>query len=584
MKKIVFSFAFLLLAASMAFAQTMSDALTFSQTNYYGTARTMGMGNAVTAIGGDLGAIPVNPAGGAVSAFSQFSFSTGWTTSSSVSSYAASYDAYDQSANFTGSFDDSKTRMTIPSIGCNAYFETGERYGLIGWNFGFLLNRSQTFTGIMSATGLEGHTSLTGAMAARADGMPGNILDNDSKFDSGYAWNSICAYNGGLINFNSTANNYFGSAETVNPDGTYEVLGVLKQNIGTVTTGSRNDMVMNWGANIDNRLFLGASLGMPIMAYKYSEYYNEKAQDPLDFPVTPEYILKGVAQKGNPTYYVGSTYKYDYVADISGVNLKLGVIWLPTSGLRLGAAFQTPTVLSIEERWYVDVSSEFKDASQNMDAYSPTAETAYNFRAPYSANFGLAYTLGRAGLISFDYELTDFSVMKFSEQYVDTEFAYEDPFYRVNRLNKLFCGVQHSLRAGVEFRVLPSLSLRAGYNMSTSPERYYTDNDGLTVNASTYDNWFEDYEKGKYTLVDGSMRYFQDKISSISFGAGYSSPGSFYADIAFRRTSLPETRYSPYSNYLSHKATDGNIYDIVAPQVKSGNSLFDAVLTFGWRF
>ena len=584
MKKILVSLASLILMASLASAQTMTDALTFSQTNYYGTARTMGMGNAVTAIGGDLGAVPVNPAGGAVSSFSQFSFSTGWTTSSSTSSYAASYDSYDQDPQFNGSFDNSKTRMTIPSIGANVYFETGERYGLIGWNFGFILNRSQTFTNMMSASGLEGHTSMTGALAAFADGMPGNILDKkDEKYDLGYAWNSVCAYDGGLINYNSTANNYFGSAETANPDGSYEVLGVLKQNIGTTTLGSRNDMVMNWGANIDNRLFIGASLGMPLMTYKYSEYYNESSQDPLDFPVTPEYILNGAVEKGNPTYYVGSTYKYNYVADVSGVNLKVGVIWLPTSGLRLGAAFQTPTAISIEERWYVDMSSEFKDASQNLDSYSPTAETSYNFRAPYSANFGLAYTLGRSGLVSFDYELTDFSVMKFSEQYVDESYVYEDPFYRVNRLNKLFCGVQHSLRAGVEFRVHPCFSVRAGYNLSTNPQRYYTDNEGLTIYAADYDNWFNDYESGKYSLEDGSARYFQDGMSSYSFGVGYTSPGSFYADFAFRRTSLPNSNYRPYSNYLSH-TVGGKVYDIVAPQVESRNTLFDAVFTFGWRF
>jgi ATP-binding cassette subfamily B protein len=79
-------------------------------------------------------------------------------------------------------------------------------------------------------------------------------------FDSDYAWNSICAYNGGLINYKSDVQSYFGSAETVTPAGTgynYEMLGWLRQNIGTTTIGSRNDMVLNYGANIDNRLFIG---------------------------------------------------------------------------------------------------------------------------------------------------------------------------------------------------------------------------------------------------------------------------------------------------------------------------------------
>ena len=90
MKKILISLASLMLIASLAMGQTVSDALTFGQNNYYGTARTMGMGNAVTAVGGDLGTVSFNPAGGSVSSFSQFTFSSGWTTSSSISSYAPS--------------------------------------------------------------------------------------------------------------------------------------------------------------------------------------------------------------------------------------------------------------------------------------------------------------------------------------------------------------------------------------------------------------------------------------------------------------------------------------------------------------
>ena len=589
MKKIIVSLASLMLIASLASAQTMTDALTFSQTNYYGTARTMGMGNAVTAIGGDLGSINVNPAGGAVSAYSQFTFSTGWSTSSTTSAYASSYDSYDGSAAFTGGFENNKTRMTIPNIGMNLYLETGERSGLLGWNFGFVINRAQTYTNMLSASGLEGHTSMTGALAAFADGMPGDILkDSDNMFDSQYSWNSILAYDGGLINYKSDAGSYFGSAETVTPSGSgynYEMLGWLRQNIGTTTIGSRNDMVMNWGANIDNRLFLGFSMGIPMINYKYSEYYSEVSQDPADFPVTPEYYSKnsgGYIQEPS-TFYLGSTYKYNYVADVAGVNAKLGVIWLPTDGLRLGAAFQTPTALTINERWYIDVESEFQNSSLNANPGSPTAEAEYNFRAPYSANFGLAYTIGRSGLFSVDYELIDFSVMKFSEAYVDDSYSYTDPFYRVNRLNKLFCGVQHNLRIGAEFRVLPSFSLRAGYNLTTSPQRYYTDNTGVKVDAAEYDAWFNDFESGKYTLVDGSATYFQDRVKSISFGAGYSSPGSFYADLAIRRTTLPDTYYNPYSNYLSHTVA-GKVYDIVSPQVRTSNSLFDAVITFGWRF
>ena len=47
-------------------AQDWQDARYFTENNYLGTARTLGMGNAVTAIGGDPGAVGFNPAGSAV--------------------------------------------------------------------------------------------------------------------------------------------------------------------------------------------------------------------------------------------------------------------------------------------------------------------------------------------------------------------------------------------------------------------------------------------------------------------------------------------------------------------------------------
>lgn len=52
-------------------AQNVTDALRFSENEYYGTARSVAMGNAFTALGGDLGSVSINPAGSAVQNYSQ---------------------------------------------------------------------------------------------------------------------------------------------------------------------------------------------------------------------------------------------------------------------------------------------------------------------------------------------------------------------------------------------------------------------------------------------------------------------------------------------------------------------------------
>lgn len=566
----------------------MSDALTYSTSNYYGSARTMGMGNAVTAIGGDLGSISVNPAGGSVAGYSQFAFSLGTTTSSSATSYASSYNSSTDNPVWISGFNDSRTRFTLPGAGINLRFDTGLSSGVLCWNFGFLYNRSQTFTNAVSGGGLNQYTTITGAMADAATGMAGTSYDDNSAYDS-WAWNPLAAYRGGLINFNSDAGTYYGSGEfkDYNPitnEYTYTMLGKVRQNFGATVLGSRHDMVFNWGMNINDRVFLGANLAVPIINYRYGEYYSEVVPDDekANFTVAPEWMEGGVAQTGANTVYLGSNYKYDYRSDVTGVNLKLGVIWLPTDGLRLGMAFQTPTAYTINEKWYVSASSRFEATDLNASEISPTAEADYSFVAPYVFNVGAAYTFGRYGMVSADYELTDFSIMKFSTLDDDDLFGPTvDPYYRVNRLNNLFCGVSHSLRLGLELRPLPYLAVRAGYNLTTSPVRSYMDTDGFEVDANEYDIYFDNFENGTYQLIESSRKYSSDKTVSYSLGLGYISGGAFFADFALRRTSLPSTNYSPYSNYIWDDAA-GQTY--VAPTLHSKHKMVDAVLTLGWRF
>ena len=55
-----------LAAAASLYGQTADVAVLLSQEQTEGSARTMAMGNAFTALGGDIGAISVNPAGSAV--------------------------------------------------------------------------------------------------------------------------------------------------------------------------------------------------------------------------------------------------------------------------------------------------------------------------------------------------------------------------------------------------------------------------------------------------------------------------------------------------------------------------------------
>ena len=113
----------ILLAASASglYAQGLFEAMTFSQNTYYGTARSMALGNAMTAVGGDLGSIVINPAGSAVSSYSQFTLSPSLSISSSKAGYAAIAGTDPYSGEETSRY----TRFFMPNIGLNLRYDTG---------------------------------------------------------------------------------------------------------------------------------------------------------------------------------------------------------------------------------------------------------------------------------------------------------------------------------------------------------------------------------------------------------------------------------------------------------------------------
>jgi len=580
MKKI-FAIVTLASLSVSAWSQTTLEALTFGQNHYYGTAKTIGMGNAVSAIGGDLGTIGINPAGSAVAGYSQFVISPGIALSATSSAYAPSYNYDLGSQTFGSSSTETKGGLMLPNMGISLRFETGNRTGLKSYTFGFVSNRTASYGNNIVGRGVEGMSSITGALAYYATGMPGNVLTSDqSMYNYGYSFNSLMAYDAGLINYNSDAEgDYYGSAESVTKqsDGTYiyQVPGDLTQNLTQIIRGSKNDVVMNVGFNYDDRFFLGFNLGIPTFTYKYAETIQETPVNSLEFPVVPQYYSNSSGEyvTGNQTYFEGARYGYDNRITGSGVYAKVGVIWLPTPSLRLAAAVQTPTSYTISNRWYVSGECFLEDASQEVgEISSPKSTSKYTYRSPYNVNLGLAYTFGTAGLLSVDYELTDYSVMKYGVSEGAYYYGSSDTYYNVNRLNKLFCGMSHSVRLGAEFRPMPLLALRAGYSIATSPERYYASSDG-DVYAADYDYNFSDYESGRLTL--GTKTAVKAPVSAISLGLGVQSTGSFFADFAIRRSSYPTQYYYPYSDYLS---------GIVSPCVKSTRKFWDAVITLGWRF
>lgn len=566
MKKTIFAIA-LSLATVAAGAQTMYDGLNISQNNYYGTARSIGMGNAMTAVGGDLGSIGINPAGSSVYNYSQFAI----TPNVTISSMKSSFSAYPENGNdmFRNEQSTSFARF-MPNFGATFNMNTGNRSGIKSYTFGILVNSTNNFSTKMMGWGKNDKTSYLSAMAIGAEGFDFNFLNGDGelnnnneykKFDERiwdnayfkpdrglYApWNVIVnAQSGAIANFGNAddpdyyqryiaATEGYTMTDEIDEKGNhvYKIFlgGPLNQAYGRNVTGGKHDMLLNFGMNVNDRFYLGANLGVTTLNYDFDEYFKEAAVDPADFAID-------FGETGK-TSFQSYRARYSYSTNGSGVYAKLGFIAKPTDNLRIGAAAQTPTMMKISEVWRHASDVYYVDAKFNGNAFSPEGNFSYSLRTPYRLNAGAAYTIMGMAMLSADYEMTDFSTIKYK-----SDFSNDSTFDGVNNDIKGGLGVSHAVRLGAEFKPMPEFAIRAGYNYTLTP-------------------------------INDAKTKIKDKMNAYTVGVGYSSSGSFFADFSARLLTMADEWVSPYKDYLT---------DCPSPLILNKRERYDITATIGWRF
>lgn len=542
MRKTVITF-LLASSVSISYAQNAYDGLLFSENNYEGTARTVAMGNAFTALGGDLGSISINPAGSAVAGYSQVTITPGISFTASTA-HGVSPIIDGTLPYFEKSMTSRMSRFSLPNMGFTLDWETGRSSGVKNITMGFIVNKTASFDQDVYAKGLNSTTSFLGSMAFHATdnymwGADLSLKENKYAYDD-LPWEYIVGYNSNMIatyGGDDKGDFFIGASELILDNGDIILGGDLDQTYGRRVSGGKYDYVFNIGADISDMLYLGANIGFTTLDYEYEDYFKEIAVDPADFPI--------ILDDGTTFNFIGMKYKYRYEAQGSGYYAKFGAIFTPGYGLRIGAAIQTPTLNTINEWWQYSGSTEFTYSNENGYEASPEGNFSYTFAAPFRANMGLAWTLGKIAVISADYEICDYSQMRFRSTGYDHDF-FED----INEDIRNIFTTSHMLRMGAEVK-LGALALRGGYGMTTSPEKGY----------------------------EGHYR------SNFSFGLGFSSKGSFFADIAVRKNYYSTEYYMPYSDYIFEYDNEGNEYvDDYAPELSITRSDWKVLMTLGWRF
>lgn len=438
-RKIFFAAALLSTSAAI-FAQNAYDALRFSEQYTEGTARSMAMGNAFTALGGDMGGITINPASSAVYRYSEFQITPSVAGMSSSTNYLGS------------TTSDNKTRFGVSSFGYVGSYSTGRRNaGLVNWSFGLVLTKQNNFNSTMKAAGRTNSTSWLSALAANTNGIYAPSMDlndqNDPYWYSNASWNSILGWNNSLLDtLPGTTDQYIAATENLNG---YDISvgGNIDQMFRSISKGNITEATINLGGNFSNKFYAGINIGIQSIMYSYEERYAEQAADSRDF------------QTGFESFSAA----YRYKATGTGINLKAGFIYVPVEWLRFGASISTPTWMYLNEDWENGMNARFNDGYSQSLA-SPLGTYSYRLNTPFRWNAGAAVRLGVLGAISLDYERVDYSNAEFKDA-DNGDFGYDAENDDIART----LSAQNIFRAGAEINATPAFAVRAGFQHYSSP-------------------------------------------------------------------------------------------------------------------
>ena len=515
-----------LMLAMAANAQNVYDAEHLLGNDLNGTARYVGMGGAMSALGGDISVMGSNPAGIGIFRSNDFSLTLGLNNSATVASFNGT------------TMEEDKTRASFDQLGFVYTYKVGNNTSLRYVNFGFNYHKSKNFNRLFSAGGQLNNFSQSWQLAEEMNVANKNLKDYGSE----YYFDNYQAFETNLLKNKNPYEKFWNKLP---------VLGVLGATTGVVDyydgvlgwdgysnnffskeSGYISQYDFNVSFNVEDRFYFGATLGIYDVDYdRYSSYTENLNDDYGD-------------ENG------GYTLDNYYGLDGAGVDLKLGAIVRPIedSPFRLGLAIHTPTWYDLTESYNATLSSDIlaydSPYSQTLSDYLDYNYLSYDYRmvTPWKFNVSAGTTLGSLVALGAEYEYADYG----SSKLMDME-GYE--LGEQSSIETFLKGV-HTLRVGMEARLLPQFSLRAGYNYTSA---VFT-NDAYSA-LTTY-----------RTSTD--FNNIKEK-NTFTFGLGYRG-NVIYADLAYK--------------YDMYKSDFYAFDDIDLPTTKVDNERHQLLLTLGARF
>jgi long-subunit fatty acid transport protein len=368
-KRILSTLALLVFVAIPSYAQFgyFEDAFRLGEFRSTGSARIMGIGGTQMSLGGDISNIHTNPAGLGFFRRSEFSITP-------------TFGNWKSETNFLGQTQvDNTTNFAVPNLSLviSNQKDPLKPGSFRGGSFGISFNRTNHFNNQFGYfSDLPSDFSLLDFYANlyNINGEPPLRAPEGLPLDIS------------LVFFDNQAGFVVDNDYAIGPP-------FADENI--VTTGGSTQTSISYGANFDNKLFVGGLLGLSTVNYSRNVFYREAFFDDLgvrslDWSLNESYRFNGF-----------------------GANLGLGLIYKPIETVNLGLNFQSPTWFSINREEEADIAGDFFDINGNLEfnerAISDLIISRSTLNTPMRISGGATFFVGKSGFISADIDYVDYS-------------------------------------------------------------------------------------------------------------------------------------------------------------------------------
>jgi long-subunit fatty acid transport protein len=213
--------------------------------------------------------------------------------------------------------------------------------------------------------------------------------------------------------------------------------------------GGMTEYNFNIAGNYGNKLFLGGTINAVNINYEESFTHSETSM------AAATNGLNG----------------FDYTGDLDiggwGWNARLGAIVLPVDWIRIGAGFQTPTFLRLNDYWTNNMTTYTDSMTYNIGVgYVPSGSYKYNVRTPFRANASVGFVLKKFASIGAEVEYVNYAMANLSSRKFS---AAPYPFTTENAQIENIYRPVFNYKVGVEGRVTPQFYVRGGFAYFPSP-------------------------------------------------------------------------------------------------------------------